>query len=98
MKIRFFLISITVALLLCVKEGRGFGFITAPAGSYVQSCKNIGMTMEGTGTDLQRIITAECRTNTGTWFKTSITIPVMTSSTTDYALKNNNGRLEIDNG
>lgn len=72
-------------------------YMSAPGGNYVYSCKNIETTVEGNGLDLYRVVKAECRRANGQWQKTSIRIPLSSSSQYDVTLTNNDGRLEIGN-
>lgn len=95
MKLRllFILIASTSLHLLYSQLTRSFRDL--PQGSYMGSCRKIGMRIEGNGFDLQRVVTAECQDRNGKWKKTTIRVPVMTTGI-DCTLHNDNGTLKMD--
>jgi hypothetical protein len=102
MKEKFFVLTLAAAavFLVAVSVTDLWGMMTfsmkyRPMGSYTQSCRNISVSLEGSGIPL-RVITAECRRDDGTWHKTSIKLPYMQANPRECTLSNDNGELKVN--
>ena len=101
MKIRIFLVAVFCSLLVWqLKTGMSYSKTvythpTLPGGTYLASCNNVKMvTQTRNGSNVVRIITADCLDVNGNPQKTSITLPVMTNEYLDFTLENVNGTLK----